>query len=276
MDTIFDTKLIKSYDSIGEGKDLNELTTWALFSIFTYSHAQKNIARELTHRQGKNRSIFDDDTRGLMTTSDDDIDDEEMEEKTKKLVDRFNLYLSDKHELPKSPKLSTGIISKVKSLAIILFRGNAFDILDQLDFPDYVNEYISLAFSEIKENRDSILDDWINYLINSGNSALIDTVLLNENKFWGSYGARSGQLFDTYFKSRKSEIIDCDKVYDMFRYYRREFMRVEKNIEVNVLCDIFDIKEDAYSSASRKLIKELDTLDNNNVENHDLLKEILM
>jgi hypothetical protein len=183
MNTIFNTKLIKSYDSVAESEDLSELTSWALFSVFKYYHAQQNITRDLVLHQGKNRSILSNDNRNLLPPSEDSVNEKENKKRSKRITDKLNLYLSDKQELPDSPKLSIGITNKVKSLVIVLFRNNAFDIINQLDLPYYVSDYIDPVFATIRENREDVLDNWISYLMNSENEILVDTVLLNEMKF---------------------------------------------------------------------------------------------
>jgi hypothetical protein len=275
MNGPFNAKLIESYDSVADSKELIDMTTWALYSVFKYYHAQQNITRDLVHSQGKNRSIFDNDSRSSQLSSEDDIDEKENKEKSKRIIDKLNLYLSDKQILPDSPRLSIGVTNKIKSLVIVLFRNNAFDIINQLDLPYYVSDYIDPALATIRDNREDVLDNWISYLMNSGNSILVDIVLLNEMKFWGNPKFTSNRLFNLYFNSKKNKIKDYEKTYDMFSHYRKEYMKLNGNVEIGKLCDIFDIGINEFDSARRRFIEEFETLIDDEGD-EDLINEVIL
>jgi hypothetical protein len=203
----------------------------------------------------------------------DEPDDEITE--IEKFVEKLNLYLSDKHDLPKSEKACSGIINKIKAMVIILFKHKLHELLDQLNLPEYIEPYIGSAFNIIEDNQENTLNSWINYLNSSNNKFLVDIVILDEDNFWGNYGVDSNDIFNKHFGSVKDEINDYESVYEMFCYYRREYMRLAKNMEIQKLCDIFEINKNQYDKGRKNFIDEFSMLVNKEDEEINLINKVV-
>ena len=194
--SIFSEKLVKSYNMVAGNSEILELMTGLLYSVHEFSYAQLK-ANERSHRQAKERASYDDDDRQLMTFVNEDEDDDIIIKD--KLIEQLNIYLSDKHELPKSKQLRTGVINRVKALLIMMIKSKAHNYFDQLNLPEYAKIYTEDIFDIIKKTQATILDHWIEYLTDSNNEFLIEITISKGDGFWGSSNVDPINIWTQHF-----------------------------------------------------------------------------
>lgn len=271
---IFGDRFLKSYEFVKNEAFIPEMMTGLLYSAHEFSYAQI-ISNEINNRQGKNRKTYVGDSKKLMSyASEEDVNlivDRQLDEL---MVSSLNVYLSDKQELPASEKFAAGIISRVKSMIVKLFGTGQYGIVTQLNLPDYVKPYVQLAFDKIAESKEDSLDDWINYLEDSGNDFLAEIVRSKGADFWGSDTVNAQDVFQRNFQAHLKEIRDYEKTYQMFLYYRNEYMKMTRKVTMNRLYETFDMTNNQYDKGLRMFINELPQMFNESEVNNLILKMI--
>lgn len=249
-------RFLSCYRLIEGETDVAEMMTDLLFAANEYSHAQV-LSNELNGRQGKNRKVYDGDKRALMNYSfEEDVDmfiDKQLDDL---LVNSLNMYLADKQELPTSPKFAAGIENRVKALLIMLFGTGQLGIIPRLNVPTYVLPYVKKATDKIFDTKEDALEGWIMYLEDSGNEKLAEIVRSIGNEFWGSDTVNAQDVFQRHFQNYLKDIKDYEKTYQMYLYYRNEYMKLTRRVTMNRLYETFDMTSNQFDKGKKAFINE--------------------
>jgi len=200
----------------------------------------------------------------FLLPGDDDNDQEKQE--IGNLVEKLNLYLSDKQtdNLPIPERFRNKVKNQVKVFVIHLFRNKQYELLDLLDLPSYIEPYIEPAFklveNDLEASKENIFKNWIDYLDKSGNNFLISTVTLSNENFWGSTKMDHASVFDKHFSVFEREINDQKNVYQVFSHLRRTYLNLYKKVQIQKLLQIFDISENEYDKAKQNFVHEFSQL----------------
>lgn len=255
-------KLYEIYNQIADTDDIAQKTAALLTTTNYYSHAIK-ISNILNGRQGKNRVTVTGSTSQLMAYSlETDLDEITDKHLTELLVSIIDTYLADKQELPSNERLAAGILSRVKALIIMLITTNNFSIIHMIKIPLYVLKMTTNIFDQIREIEQSILDDFVKYLIDSGNAEMAEIVVREGKSFWGTEGIKADVLYDRYFGelANQGKIKNPTETYQKYLQFRAEYRKSTKSILPSRMYDIFQITQDAYSRARQNVYYELNQL----------------
>lgn len=271
---IFSEKLELSYELVKNNEELADIMTGYLYTVHEFSYAQIE-SNKVNNRQGKNRRTYTGDIRGLAAYMvEDDVDyivDKQLDDL---LINSLNVYLSDKHSLPESDRMASGVMNRVKAMIIMLFGTGQYDVIPRLNLPKYVKPYVKLAFEKIDENKEDALDDWIDYLETSGNEKLAEVVRSKGIEFWGSDTVNAQDIFSRNFQSYLKQIKDYDKTYQMYLHYRGQHMKMTRRVTMNKLYETFDMTEAQFDRGKRNFISELPHIFNENESSNLILKLI--
>lgn len=267
-------RLFEVYDQIARTEDI-AIKTAAFMTTTNYFNYALIISNEINGRQGKNRLTVDYTTANLMRYSyDTDVNDILDKELIEIEIDIINTYLADKQELPNSAKSSAGILSRVKSIYIMLTTTDQYSLIISTNIPKYMLGMVSKLFTKLQEIQNEILNLWIEWLTNNGNKEMADIVKTVGNEFWGSAGIKSNVIYDRYFGHMQDRISNPAKTYEMYLNYRIEYRKSTKNILPSRLYEIFDITPDQYRRGKENVISEIKILFPEN-ENKDVIRRLI-
>lgn len=251
-------RLINTYQLINKDAQVEDNLVTVLCSVHYYGHAQKTAAI-INDKQGRNRFVYDSDKAKLMEYSvDDDVDIYVDNQLNRLLISTLNYYLSDKQELPPQKTKAESISNKIKALFIMMMSVNQYGLIPELNVPPYATGWIEDAMEYLAEQSEDILNEWILYLENSGNSHLIDIVTAAGDRFWG-LESKGINTYMKYFQKHLKDIVDPEETYEKYKYFRMKQSRVSRNITVKSLCPFFDTNEDKYNTARRNIYNEFAT-----------------
>lgn len=254
-------RLLEVYNQILESEDITYKTA-ALLTISNHYGYALTISNGLNGRQGKNRATIQNGSFELMGYSmDSDVDEILDKRVTDLFVDILNTYLVDKQVLPvDKPKAAAGMLSRVKALFIMLISTNQYSVIPVLNIPPYMLGMVTSIFDVLAEIKDTVLDDWIKYLEESGNQEMADIVKSVGNEFWGSEGIKANVIYDRYFSHMADRIKEPIKTYEAYKKFRASYRKTTKNIVPSKIYDIFEISPDAYNRARLNVYNEITTL----------------
>lgn len=254
-------RLLEVYDQIAEAEDMAQKTAALLTTSHYYGHALK-LANAVNGRQGKNRITVNYDSFKLMKYSLDTDVDEILDQRVADLfVTILNTYLADKQELPSSsPRKAAGMLSRVKTLMIMLVVTNQYGLIPLLNIPRYIFYKVTELFDNIQEIKEDVLDSWIQWLIDNDNKKMADIAAAAGNEFWGSEGIKANVMYDRHYGRMREDIKKPIETYDKYLHFRSEYRKSTKNIQPSKIYDIFDITPDSYNRARRNVYKEITDL----------------
>ena len=268
---IFNGKMMESYNMVFENGEPVELLTGLLFSVHEYSYAELESNR-VNHRQNKNRRSYSSESTSMTSY----VTEDEDRELTELLVEKLNIYLSTKLELPKSKITQQGFLNQTKALSIMLINNKLYEVFSRLEFPEYVKRYNDDIFKEIEINQGDILDKFIEYLNDSGNEFLIEIVSSKRLDFWGSFNVDPINVFELHFGSyKKEDFNDYDNVLKVFTHYCNEYRKSSKGVQINKLIGLYDMKEDQFDNGRRSFINEFKNYINEEEESLNLINRII-
>lgn len=249
--TIFSEQLINSYNKVrGKSTETVDIMTGLLCSTNNFRYAQIR-AIAINHLQGRNRRPYindKDQPMPLFRSEDND------EKSTEKWIRNLNVYLADKHNL--RGVIHKEIIDQVKSMVVILLQCRLFEVIENLNLPDYIKPHIDTALNNIIKEQKRVLEDWISYLKDSGNGFLVDVVEKRRDNFWKNSKGSPLRIFSGYFRAYKDKINNWDELYRMFLFYRNEYNNLTNNMKLENIFNLFNISRIDYGKAKATFIKD--------------------
>lgn len=254
-------RLVEIYSQIDQSEDIAYKTA-AFMTVSNYYSYALRLSNEVNGRQGRNRLTVDYSTAKLMQYSlDTDVNMILDKQLTELLVSILNAYLSDKQDLPgNKPRVSTGILNRVKSLMIMLVSTNQYGIIPMLNIPPYMLKQVGNLFDNIQQIKEDVLDSWITYLSDNNNQKMAERVRSVGNEFWGSEGIKANVIYDRYFGDMEAEINNPIETYKVYLKFRAEYRKSTKNILPSRVYDIFNITPDAYDKSRKNVYLEIQQL----------------
>lgn len=254
-------RLLETWDQLNVEGDIAVQTAILLSGVHYFGYALTESNR-VNGRQGKSRVTFTNEQRKLMEHALDENVDTFID---KKLNDLFfyivSTYLIDKQTLPESkPKKALGIEGRVKSLMIMLFATNQYDIIPKLQVPYYVQPQVDKVFKKIYQEQDEVLDLWIQYLEQHESQELADHVRDLGDSFWGSEYMTSGAIWTTKFKGMIHLFKNLAETYDAYLKFRTSYIKVTRSIPRNELFGIFDLTDDKYDKFRKTVLNDFQQL----------------
>lgn len=273
-----DRRLLEVWNQLNEENDVAMMTAILLTGVHFFGYAL-TMSNSINGRQGKNRLTFRNENRRLIEVAEDDNIDAVQD---KKLNDLFSYiiqtYLTDKQELPEGrPKLANGMMSRVKSLFIMLFATGQYGVIPKLTIPPYIQPMIDKTFDWINEEQDNILDNWIAYLEQHESQEIADLVRSLGRSFWGSDYVTPENIFLTKFQGMTHKFKDYAATYSAYLQFRGENIKVTRSIARNSLTTIFQMSDDQFNWYRKCIIDEFQhifTEDENSVAIQKLIYEI--
>lgn len=257
-------RLFGIYNQISGSNDPGEMLAVIMTTTeeFTYGLLKAN---EVNGRQGKNRYTV---THGTYQTNNNSLDLDVNEYVQKRFTDTIttvlNSWLQDKQELPTNkPKLANGILSKVKSLYLMLFFTNNYDIIETLTTPPYLRKTIKKVFNTIHELGVDAFDRFMTKLEDLGEYGLIESLSSVGDQIWGTPQTKSIAAFRYYVMNHFTTLINHDNESVIYEYYlaeRAQWKKSGKAGNVSELYDMFELSRDQYNSGKRSLYNELTEL----------------
>lgn len=268
-------RLLSIYDAISPGGDDAENLTVLLSYKNTWGYANR-LANVVNHRQGKERSVYDSNKRELINSSYEEHVDISMDKKLDDLfVNVLNEYLSPLAIVPQGVNKSKKVINTCGACLIMLFKNNQLGIIPRLKLPDYAIPWIEKTFELIRSVQDDVMDEWIEYLIESNNEFLIDKMREIGNDFFIQTASDAICTYSKYLKGYTDKINDPDKTYEKFLELKAEFNKVTGTINQNKLYEIYGMTEDSFKNRRISIIEEFQVAFTRNNENLDLLKKLI-
>lgn len=254
-------RLLSCYLKYDTDPDQTARLVTLLNTVHTYnwSIVQSN---EINARQGKSRFTYSSDSVGLMNYPINEDIDSVTDKRLNELVIRcINEYLMDKQILPDKPLAKAGMIARVKSLLIKLFANGMYGILPELNVPVYATDWVVNALDQIQTTQDTVLNEYILYLEESGNIKLADIAKSVGPKFLVSGKTKGISNFQRYTENVSDlVIVDYDQVYNKYLEARKQCIQVIRNLASNSLFKVFDISIDSYHTGIRNVMAEFENL----------------
>lgn len=259
-------RLFDIYNQINRSKDPGEMLAVIMTTteMFSYGLLQANTVND---RQGKNRYTVTHGTYQINNNSLDlDVNEYVQKRFTNTITIVLNSWLQDKQELPSNkPKLAAGMESKVKSLYLMLFFTNNYEIIENLTTPPYIKKVLKTAFKTMHELAIDAFDRFMDQLEELGEYGLIESLSSVGDQIWGTPATKSVAAFRYYVMSHFTTLINHDneaKIYEIYLAERAQWKKSGKAGNVGELYDIFKMTKDQYSTGKRTLYNELTNLMN--------------
>lgn len=266
-------RLISTYQLINKNAPVEDNLVTVLCSFNSYNYAQR-IAGVVNDKQGRNRLTYDSDKANLMKYAiDEDVDIYTDTQLNRLLVSTINYYLSDKQELPPQKSRSESIMNKVKALLMMIISTNQYGLLPEIDVPPYAAKWVEGSLDYIAEQSEDIMNEWILYLEESGNSHLIDIVESAGERFWG-LDSKGINTYMKYFQKHLKDIKNPEETYEKYKYFRMKQSKISRNITIKSLCEFFETNEDKYNTARKNIFNEFSTLFSED-ENSQLILKLI-
>lgn len=268
-------RLLEVYDQIA-GTDDMAYKLAAFMTITHYYSYSLRIANQINSRQGKNRAVISGSTGKLMAYSlNSDIDEVSESALIDLYVDIINTYLVDKMTLPDNkPKVKAVKLSRAKAIFMMLITTGQYDIVYRVTIPTYLLKIISRAFDNIRSLGDDVINSWLEYLEQSGNTEMIDITKAAGSNFWGSEGIKANEIYERYYGSIEDKIKNPIETYQVYLQFRADYRKVTKRVLPSRLYDIFDMTPDAYNRARRNVYRELTAMYPQD-ENISIIKKLI-
>lgn len=252
-------RVIEIYTQIKDSDDVIYRTAALLTFSNQYNYAI-TIAKEVGDQQGKNRSVSSSsDPTGLKKYSImTDVDDILEERLMNLLVAMVSSYLSNFEDLPADERIAVGKKNRAKSVIIMLILTNQMNVVPLIKRPRYLDRPISKVYDLMMNLREDSLNNFIDYLRESGNSEMAEIAnSVGSKDFWGSEGTKANVMYDRHFGKIRDKIIDPIKTYNAYIKYRGEYRKSSRSIVPSKVFEIFEISRDSFQKCKKTVYSEI-------------------